>query len=258
MGAVRGLGKVLRSQFASVLLVKFWIPLLLAASAIAIYGGIFIISRLFLALPFLMGAAFFASVAIVEIRDGALRYRRLFAWKEIPFGDILNVRIEVPSAIASFRLKRLLFPWVRLYFVLDKNLGANPFHEGEYALLKYIQHRDRKVPEASAEPPSEPNGKIKLFLSASAGAVLYCTAVLLGPAPFQSSSSPSSHTSTLHALRVLYQVAGILTTFKVQLALSLVFTLLAIFRRRDENAWIYAFLAGGSLPCMFLHLLKSV
>jgi hypothetical protein len=51
------------------------------------------------------------------------------------------------------------------------------------------------------------------------------------------------------------QISEVLTSFEVACIGFVVFTLLAIYKYRQRDAWIYAFLAGMALPRILLHWL---
>lgn len=148
----------LRSLPTNIFLAKVWGPLLCVAAAIFLWSGNggFFSRNFFLACPFVIAALFGVSVAILEVRGGILRYRRFFIWKPLPPEGIIGARIEAPPVLGSIRLRRFLFPWGRLYFALDANLGANPFREGKYALLDFIRDRKELILErhGSAEQSS--------------------------------------------------------------------------------------------------------
>jgi len=130
---------VLRSKPTNVFLAKFWGPLLCAGGPLLVFGEDFLTWQFLLAFPFLMGALFGASLAILEVRGGVLRYRRLLRWTTIPEDEIVGARVEWPPVLGSIRLKRFLFPWGRLYFVLDASSDPKPFRKGEYPLLRHIR-----------------------------------------------------------------------------------------------------------------------
>jgi hypothetical protein len=142
---------VLRSQSTNILLTKFWGPLLCIAATFGIFANDFLSWRVLLALPLIIGALFGISTAAVELRDGVLRYRRLFQWTTIPHGEIVAAGVIWHPLIGYVRLKRPIFPWGRLYFVLDKNLRPNPFRPGDYALLQYLRNET-----ISPQPPENP------------------------------------------------------------------------------------------------------
>jgi hypothetical protein len=104
---------------------KIWGPVLCAVSWLFFSIEDFPDRRSLVTLPVLVAALFGASLAIVEVRGGVLRYRRLFRWKTIPKDDIVSARIVWGPFIGSMRLKRFVFPWGRLYFVLDANSDPN-------------------------------------------------------------------------------------------------------------------------------------
>jgi hypothetical protein len=254
---------VLRSKPANVFLAKFWIPFLFGGIAVAMCSGdLFFPRSLFLASPFIAGVLFFFSLAVLEIQEGGVaRYRRLFSWREIPFDDIVDARVEVPPVIASVRCRKFLFPWGRLYFVLDRNLDSNLFHEGEYALLSYIRNRKSQgvVEPRPTEPRADNRQMAKLSLAAIAGIVFFLLSRLLaGHTPYSSAIAPLHPVSASPLLNSLNRIIHVAALFRVQLALAILFAFLAIYRRRQQEAWIFAFLTGVSLPYVILHWIASL
>jgi hypothetical protein len=134
----------LRSNSPKIFIAKVWGPLLWIAGGIGVFGRHFPGWRFWLVCPLFVVALFGFSVAIVEVHDGVLRYRRFFRWKTIDPKDITGVKAIWEPILASVRLKRFLFPWGRLYFVLDG--PSTPFHK-EYRLLDYIRELVPRVPE---------------------------------------------------------------------------------------------------------------
>jgi hypothetical protein len=55
---------------------------------------------------------FYASLAVLEIPDGTIRYRRLLAWKKVDYDEIVESGVSwVVAGIGYLRLKRFVFPW---------------------------------------------------------------------------------------------------------------------------------------------------
>src|SRR5215472_12263793 len=106
----------LRSQAKNVFLTKLWAPVLCVGAVLLVFGEDFPNGRFLLAIPFLVAAVFGASLAVVEVRDGGARYRRMFRWTTIPEDQVVSARVEWPPVIGSVSLRRFLFPWGRLYF----------------------------------------------------------------------------------------------------------------------------------------------
>src|ERR1700729_1597490 len=68
---------------------------------------------------FFVASFFFASLAVVEVRDGKLRYRRFLRWTEIPREQVVAGGTVWPPFIGYICLRAFAPPWGRLYFVLD-------------------------------------------------------------------------------------------------------------------------------------------
>jgi len=198
-----------------------------------------------------VAALFGASLAIVELRGGVLRYRRLFKWRTIPEDDIVSARVVWGPFIGSMRLKRFVFPWGRLYFVLDANSDPNPFHRGEFPLLRYL--RKEPILESPAAAESATRAKLRQVIAAVGGALFSSLWQLFYSwrfSQFEPSQPSSAHPNAV--VDILLQILG---KFEVTFILCAVFTFLAIYKYRRRDAWIYAFLAGTALPRILLHWL---
>jgi hypothetical protein len=251
---------VLHSRLTNAFLAKGWGPLLCILGASVVFSGNFLTRNLLLACPFLVGALFGVSVASVEVRDGVLRYRRLFRWREIPKEEIVDARVELPPVVGSIRLKRLLFPWGRLYFALDANLSANPFREGKYPLLSYICSQKKPILESqdSAKPYLSKKGatNLKLIGAAVAGASLASLErILFSGLASQHALSPPARLPQAPLLGILDKIGHFMAIFEVQVVFFVAFLFLAVFKRRQPTAWLFAFLAGFSLPYILFRLL---
>ena len=248
---------VIRSEPSNVCLAKVWLPGL-CMSSLLIFGKEFPGWRFLFASPFLVAGLFGASLAIVQLRDGVLRYRRLFKWTIIPEGEIVSARVVWPPFIGSIRLKRSLFPWGRLYFILDANSDPNPFRKGEYPLLRYIR-KEPMLEDQDAEKwnsQKDRAAKLKLVAAAVAGALFYVLWQFFYSWRF-SRFGPAQpvHAPRHDVIDILLQISQLWGKFEVVFILCVVFTFLAIYKYRRPDAWIYAFLAGAALPRILLHWL---
>lgn len=247
---------ILRSDRSKVFISKVWGPILWVAASLLLFGREFPGWRFLLVSPFLIAALFEASLAIVEVRDGVVRYRRLFKWTIVPEGDIVSARVVWHPFIASMRLKRFLFPWGRLYFILDGEL--NPFRKGEYDLLRYVR-KEPIIEDQDAEKWNSQKAraaKLKLVAAAVAGAFFYLVSQLFLSWRFSRFEPPQPvHSPGPVAIEIMWQISQVLTSFEVLCIGSAVFTLLAIYKYRRPGAWIYAFMAGTVLPRILLHWL---
>jgi hypothetical protein len=244
-----------RSQPRNVFLVKLWGPLLCVVGSLLIFGEDFPSRRFLLASPFLIAALFGASLAILEVRNGVLYYRRLFKWTPIRENEIVSGRVEWPPVIGSIRLNRFVFPWGRLYFVLDASSDPNPFHKGEYALFRYI-NKEPIPQQQERRPANDRVVKFKLLIAVLAGVLFYVLLRYILPSTVsqgQSSQPIGSHRPVL--LEISERIVSLAGNFEVTLVLSAVFVFLAAYRRRRPDAWTFAFLAGVSLPHILLHWL---
>jgi len=236
---------VLRSDPVDVFFLKVGGPAFCVVVALLLISGYFPGGNLLDASPLLFAACFGASLAIVELRGDVLRYRRLFKWTVIPEGDIVSARVV--WGVGSMRLKRFVFPWGRLYFVLDRNPDPNPFHWAEFPLLRHL--RKEPILEAPAAAESTTRAKLRQVIAAVAGALaglLYIT--FSRPVP--------QERSPIALIEIVLQILQLLEKFGVGYIFFVVFTLLAIYRYRRRDAWIYAFLAGAEVPLVLLQWLR--
>ena len=128
-----------RSSSNNMFLLKIWMPLVFVVGSVGVFWGDLFTRSFLFALPFLIFALFGSSLAIVRVRDGVVSYRRLFRWTRISKDEIVSAGVAWPPFIGSIRLNRYLFPWGRLYFLLDQSSNPNPFGKGEYPMLRYIR-----------------------------------------------------------------------------------------------------------------------
>lgn len=131
--------RILRSQPTNIFLAKFWGPLICIGATLGIFGEDFFSWRFLFASPFIIAALFGASIAILEVRNGVLRYRRFFKWTTIRDDEIVAAGVVWHPFIGHLCLNRFIFPWGRVYFALDENLDVNPFRRGDYLLLRYLR-----------------------------------------------------------------------------------------------------------------------
>ena len=234
---------ILRSDPFGVFLLKVVGPAFCVVVSLSLISRYFSGWNLLNASLFLIAAWFGASLAIVEVRGDVLRYRRLFKWTIIPEGDIVSARV-VCGGVGSMRLKRFVFPWGRLYFVLDANSEPNPFRKEEFPLLRYM----RKEPIREAAPESATRAKLRQVIAAVAGA-------LAGLLYMRFSRPAPQERSPIAVIEIVFQIYHLLEKFGVGYIFFVVFTLLAIYRYRRRDAWIYAFLAGAEVPLILLHWL---
>src|SRR4051812_46619506 len=105
---------VAKSDGGTALMIKGWMTLLILATAILMLsdasGRPDAISG-----SFLLAAFFFASLAVVELHDEKLRYRRFLRWIEVPREQIISGGTVWPPFIGYIRLKGYALPWGRIY-----------------------------------------------------------------------------------------------------------------------------------------------
>src|SRR5215475_14135173 len=131
---------MLRSHPSSVFVLKYYAPLIFFGGTFVFWSVGFRWAQMIILVPLILAILFCASLAVLEIPDGTVRYRRLFRWTTVPYDEIVESGTSwAVAGIAYLRLKRFVFPWGKLYFVLDRN--EKVFGGGAYPLLRYIQKR---------------------------------------------------------------------------------------------------------------------
>jgi len=91
-------------------------------------------------------------------------------------------------------------------------------------------------------------GAFTRFIVGAAGALLYTTMSLVWPKPHPPSVLDPGPRKLLGIVGWLFRLSHLLGNYYVQLAIFIVFVCLAVFRRKDRGAWIYAFLSGWAFP----------
>lgn len=135
------------SHLSNALILKLGTPLMVGVAFKGMYGDQLHTWRAVFALPFALCAAFFLSLAVVQVREGRIRYRRFVRWVAIDPADVVSSGTVWPPFIGYVRLSRGLPRWRRLYFVLDPNLHSNPFRPGEYAILNCFKGFRGSIPQ---------------------------------------------------------------------------------------------------------------
>jgi hypothetical protein len=127
----------LDSRAGPVFVIKVYAPVILSVGLIGSLGSGWVVGRLLFDLPMALAVAFLLSLARVDVRDRRIRYRRFFKWVNLDPAEIVSSGATWPPFIGYIRLSRYLFPWRKLYFVLDRNRASNPFRR-DYALLNFL------------------------------------------------------------------------------------------------------------------------
>ncbi len=74
---------------------------------------------------------------------------------------------RLASVWGGVKLKRFLFPWGRVYFVLDGSLFDNPFRKARSELIEYVADRMKgleKSQSAKAPGPTEDRYPFRTWL----------------------------------------------------------------------------------------------
>jgi hypothetical protein len=125
---------MLQSDPSQVFLLKFWPLILFVGFTVLFWKTRFPAVLFFLLFVFLL-SMFRASLALIEVSDGTIRYRRLFNWRELPWEEIEGCGVSRTGVgIGYISLKRFLWPWGKLYFILGE-VGR-----GREPLLTFIKN----------------------------------------------------------------------------------------------------------------------
>jgi len=247
----------LRSAVPAVLVVKCWGPLILVIGALGVFGADFPTWKFLPAIPLLLLAIFHASVAVVEVRGGVIRYRRLFKWADIQSEEVLSARPVWPPLLGSIKLKRFVLPWGRLYFVLDKNRESNPFRRGVFPLVCYLNKEELHTDSQNSAIPSKPSSvSLRLLLSACVGILSCLMTLYLTPGDLLQGSLPKPTANMPTLLKILFQFVGWFHAPVAQVVAIAVITFLAVRRRNRPEAWVYGFISGFAFTLIVGRLLS--
>jgi hypothetical protein len=104
--------------------------------------------------------------------------------------------------------------------------------------------------------PTRISGALRIFLAATAGTLASVLMLAISPAPMRPSVlQPDPYPNGPGLVGLIHRVQSIYGGPYFVLPVVLVFIFLAIKRRSEKNAWIYAFLVGASLPGILFHWL---
>ena len=242
---------VMKSDIGSAFIVKGWAALLILTPAILMLkdaaGRLDAVTFLFF-----LAAFFFASLAIVEVHDGKLRYRRFLRWIEVPREQVVSGGTVWPPLVGYIRLNSYALPWGRIYFVLDENINPKPFHRGEYAILQYLNgapyHMRGDAPSRVAQPQPRYERRWQPYLRLAAGFVggllAHLTQIYLSlPVASRPGSPPT---------RMVDSFWRMIESRPSATAIVLVCICLAVSGRRGSGGWAYAFVAGAMIALSYL------
>ena len=122
---------------STVFTIKIWAPLLIAAG-IALFERDSHGWRACLAFPAIGLLFFFVTLAVLELDLRGVRYKRFFTWVAIEQSEIDRCGAIWPPFVGYVKLKHFVFPWGRIYFVLDRNVARGPFWRSDFGLLRAL------------------------------------------------------------------------------------------------------------------------
>ena len=230
-----------RTDWRKVLFLKGVISLIWLGLAQALYRSPWKV--VFMVPPILM-ALFHLSLAVVQFGPNGLRFRRFLNWKTVDQSEIVSVGLTWPYFIGFVRLNRFLFPWGRLYFVLDKTLERNSSRIAPFILTQ--EHNHEPPSQGAATPRPRNEDKLRLIAAGLAGAVVQYLILFHFPHP-----SPRSALDPNGDTRVLIGIALRLVAIFGRIPIAIVpfafFGFLLVRNYRKSDAWIYAFMTGAWL-----------
>lgn len=119
--------------------IKYWVSLLWLVGCVGLFGNKLRDWRLVWVVPFVLVALFLHSLAVVQIKNWILRYRRFVKWTTITRSEVISCGLVWPPFVGYIRLNHFVLPCGRIYFVLDYNPYENPFRRPDFDLLRFIR-----------------------------------------------------------------------------------------------------------------------
>ena len=112
---------MLRSDPSQVVFLKYWPLVFFFGVTTFIFWKVgFRWGQLVFLFPFFLLSLFRASLAVIEVEDEGIRYRRLSAWRKLPFDEVVSGGLSKAGLeIGYLRLERFFWPWRNLYFILE-------------------------------------------------------------------------------------------------------------------------------------------
>lgn len=112
--------------------------------------------------------------------------------------------------------------------------------------------RIRCMSEQKQSARGSRRGAFAQSIVGAAGALLYSTMSLVWPKPHPRSVLDPGPGRVPGIVGWSFRLSHLLGNYYVQLAIFAVFVLLAVFRRKQRGAWIFAFLSGWAFPELFI------
>ncbi len=249
---------ILKSDVWATRNAKYSLPFILTFFCAGMLLSNFVIGRLVVICPVMVAATFFLSLATVEVRGGVLRYRRFLKWTNVDEKTILGFGEFLYGTIGYVRLTRPVFPWNKLYFVLDARPRVSPFTLGDSLLLEYLKypgHPYKQEPSAIPPPPRSLSNRALLLVGLAAAPFGFLIRFLLPPLPPYPFNAvplnPSLPVLVFENFERLY--FRLTSSFPAALALCALFIALTVYRRRGPDAWTYALISGFAIGGILFH-----
>jgi hypothetical protein len=229
----------------NVVVVKIFAPVLWTVAAVGLFGSDPLTWRFVLATPLLAIALFHLSLAIVRVRNGRVSYCRFFRWTDLEPGEVVSSGVVWPPMIGFIRLRRRTSVLGRIYFVLDKRAGVNPFKSSGHKLLGVLESYKTDAPQEVRTTELHENRRwsvwLKLFVGFCAG-----TAISIVRISFEHESSASKPVGVVGS--TLVDIFGFLSNPPIPFVLLCSLVGLSVFMRHRDMAWTIALLAGLCVP----------
>lgn len=136
---------LLRSGFGKIFVGRILMPSLFVVASVLIFtdNRVTIYGHL-LAVPLILLALFGYSLVQIDADSAVIRFRRFFKWRTLKYEQITDCGISrlLIFPAGYLRLRRPVFPWGKLYFVL----GGHAYYSSHAArdvrvLIDYIEER---------------------------------------------------------------------------------------------------------------------
>ena len=111
-------------------------------------------------------------------------------------------------------------------------------------------------PETERFSDTDRAANLKLMSAALVGALLYVVALIFIPEA-SPRAVPEPAPASPFWLATLFRLSHLLSLFPMQAAFCAFFIFLAVYKRRHPHAWLFASLAGFSLPYVLFHWFRD-
>lgn len=235
----------------NIVVVKFLAPVLWTVAGVGLFGSNPLTWRIIFAMPLLAIAFFHISLAIVRVSNGKVSYCRFLNWTDIEPGDIVSSGVVWPPMIGFMKLSRRTVPLGKIFFVLDKRAGVDPFKSGGHKLLRVLESYKSDAPQQVGTTVPHENREsvvwLKLLLGFCAGIVISIVRISLEHQSSAARKPGGAFGSTIA------NIFGWLSDPIIAFALLFSLIGMSVFVRHRDMAWTIALLAGLCGPFVLAH-----